>query len=406
MTVAEASERERVLILDDDVLVGKVILAHVTAIGHDGRFTADPEEFLEWQRTWHPTRVIVDLVMELMDGIEVLNRLARDGSRAAVIISSGMGNRVMDAARRLADADGLVIAGLLSKPYKRADLSALLARSPSEASAHLFPHLDSGPWWTPAEFDTIFRTAVERGDIRAAYQPKVSCVDGTVVGYEALARWTHPDHGVIPPATFVPIAEREGLASLLTDTVLRSSLMWFASLGDTRGQRISVNVSATELSEPALDSRLLAACEDIGVAPDRVILEVTETSAMEDPVVSLQLLTRLRLKGFKVSLDDFGTGYSSMLQLARLPFSELKVDRSFVMSAARSNESRIVVRSIVDLGHALGMECTAEGVEDAEVLDLLDELGCDFAQGYYIARPMFPEALDRWMDSRAATVAH
>jgi EAL domain-containing protein (putative c-di-GMP-specific phosphodiesterase class I) len=117
---------------------------------------------------------------------------------------------------------------------------------------------------------------------------------------------------------------------------------------------------------------------------------------MADPARSLQLLTRLRLEGFQLSLDDFGTGYSSMLQLARLPFSELKVDRSFVTTAATSDESVIVVRSIIDLGHALGMQLTAEGVEDAWVLALLTDLGCDYAQGFYIAQPMFPDALDAW----------
>ncbi len=133
--------------------------------------------------------------------------------------------------------------------------------------------------------------------------------------------------------------------------------------------------------------------------PANVILELTETSAMEDPVRSLQLLTRLRLVGFHLSLDDFGTGYSSMLQLARLPFTELKVDHSFVTTAATSEESAIVVRSIIDLGHALDMHLTAEGVEDAKVMALLTELGCDFAQGYHIARPMPPEELDSWADA-------
>lgn len=395
--MAPASSIERVLILDDDTLVGRVILSHVTAIGHEGRFTDDPLEFLELQREWKPTRVIVDLVMEKMDGIEVLNRLAADGCTAAVIISSGMGSRVMDAARRLADANGLTIAGLLSKPYTRVDLGSLLASAPEETPTHEFPHLDSGPWWTPAEFSSVFRKALDERDIRVAYQPKVSCTTGTVVGYEALARWTHKDHGTIPPSTFVPLAERAGLVGLLTDRVLEEALTWFGGLADTADQRISVNISASELSEVALDRRLLDACRNAGTAPDRVILEVTETSAMDDPVVSLQLLTRLRLEGFRVSLDDFGTGYSSMLQLARMPFSEVKVDRSFVMNARTSDESVIVIRSIVDLAHALGMQCTAEGVEDAEVLQLLDELGCDHAQGYHIARPMFPAELDSWI---------
>ncbi len=402
MSELDQPRPERVLILDDDVMVGKIILSHVRAIGHEGRFTDDPEEFLRWHSEWRPTRVVVDLVMDKMDGLEVLSELAQAQSQAAVIISSGMGSRVMDAARRLADGKGLTIAGLLPKPYKREDLSALLSQTPAEATAPQQPANAPFPLWTPTEFARAFQEALEEDTIKVAYQPKVSCLDGNVVGYEALARWRHPDHGMVPPDTFVPMAERAGLAGQLTDMVLNDALRWFASIDDADDQRISVNISATELSEPTLDQRLVAACSTQGVSPEKVILELTETSAMEDPELSLHLLTRLRLDGFRLSLDDFGTGYSSMLQLARMPFSELKVDRSFVMNGAESEESMIVVRSIVDLGHALGMQSTAEGVECEEMLDLLHDLGCDFAQGFHIARPMYPEELQEWTGAIAS----
>jgi EAL domain-containing protein (putative c-di-GMP-specific phosphodiesterase class I) len=129
-------------------------------------------------------------------------------------------------------------------------------------------------------------------------------------------------------------------------------------------------------------------CRRAEVNPDQMILELTETSAMEDTVLSLDLLTRLRLKGFQLSIDDFGTGYSSMLQLVRLPFTEIKVDKSFVSNAMTNAEHRTVIKSIVNLGHSLGLHCTAEGLEDAETLAYLNEVGCDLVQGYFIARPM------------------
>lgn len=396
MSESAMTGAERVLILDDDTLVGRVILSHVNAIGHEGRFTDDPQEFLELQRTWKPSRVIVDLVMDKMDGLEVLAHLAEDGCEAAVIISSGMGGRVMGAARRLADAKGLTIAGTLAKPYKRADLSELLLNVPAGAQAPAAQSTAVRPWWGPHEFPEAFSHALEQGHIGVAYQPKVSCREIEVVGFEALVRWTDPDRGVLPPSEFVPMAEAAGMVGLLTDTVMAQALAWFADQPLAATQHISINISAAELSDPVLDQRLVKACRDAGVGTDRVVLELTETSAMEDPVLSLQLLTRLRLDGFRVSLDDFGTGYSSMLQLARMPFSELKLDQSFVMNATTSDEALIVIRSIIDLGHALGMECTAEGVEDAETLDLLRTLGCEYAQGYHIARPMFPEALRTW----------
>ncbi|MDV7392922.1 EAL domain-containing protein, partial [Arthrospira platensis SPKY1] len=148
--------------------------------------------------------------------------------------------------------------------------------------------------------------------------------------------------------------------------------------------------------------RLAQRCLQLQLAPERLILELTETSAMDDPVASLGLITRLRMKGFHLSIDDFGTGFSSMLQLVRLPFSELKVDKSFVMTALQSEESRTVVKSIVDLGRSLGLRTVAEGVETAEVFDFLRKIGCDQAQGYHIARPMTGDATLRWMREHAA----
>lgn len=391
-----ADDPQRVLILDDEPTVGKILLAHVVGLGYDGRFTTDPHEFLALHQEWKPTRVIVDLVMEEMDGLEVLRRLADTDCGASVIISSGMGGRVMDAARRVADAAGLIITGLLPKPYTRAELAALLAHSDRETPRELPVRPLAQPWWQPSQFAHAFQHAIDEGHIQAAFQPKIDCHAGDVVGYEALARWDNPEHGVLAPSMFVPLAERSGVVGMLTDAMLDLSLTWLAEQVFEAPRSLSLNISASELSEPQLDQRILRACTRTGVDPTQVILELTETSAMEDPVLSLELLTRLRIEGFRVSLDDFGTGYSSMVQLARMPFSEVKIDRSFVMNAATNQESGIVIRSVVDLAHALGMQCTAEGVEDEYTMRLLQDLRCDYAQGYFIAAPMVAADLAMW----------
>jgi len=156
------------------------------------------------------------------------------------------------------------------------------------------------------------------------------------------------------------------------------------------------------LRDQALVERIVDRCAARHIAPERLIFELTETSAMEDPIASLDLLTRLRMKGFQLSIDDFGTGYSSMLQLVRLPFSEIKVDKSFVMTANRSAESRTVVRSIIELGHSLGLRATAEGVEDADTLAYLKSLACDLAQGFLIARPMSGADACKWNPARGS----
>ena len=393
---------ERVLIIDDDPMVGRTTLAHVVASGHEGRVTGDAGEFMSICREWKPTFVIVDLVMEGADGLEVLKRLAAAGCTSTVIIASGQDGRVLDAARRLAEERGLSFGGILAKPYRRGQLAELLSRPPASREADSSPPLGTERPWAAGEFAEAFRDGLTSGAITVVFQPKVSCGDGRVVGFEALARWAHPERGDVPPATFVPMAESAGLVGLLTDRVMTQALEWFASDRYREGKSLAINLSAAGFPYPELDTRLLRACRLAGVPTEQVIIEVTETSAMQDPVLSLQFLTRLRLQGFDLSLDDFGTGYSSMAQLARLPFSEIKVDRSFVTNAATSKESAIVIRSIVDLGHALGMECTAEGVESQEVLSLLKEMGCDRAQGYYIARPMVPDDLDVWLQSAPA----
>jgi EAL domain-containing protein (putative c-di-GMP-specific phosphodiesterase class I)/FixJ family two-component response regulator len=388
--------KERVLIIDDDPDVGRLLEMQVKATGREVRLTDDPEAFLAIHREWKPDFVVIDLVMPKMDGLDVLTHLSHDHCTASVVISSGMGGRVMDAARRFADANGLKIAGVLGKPHTQAELRAVFERDASPLAKKAAESAPAPTSWRAAEFQSDFRAAVTGDQVSVAYQPKVDCKTGAVVGYEALARWTHPARGSISPDEFVPLAERFGLVSLLTERVMGEALRWFAGREHAEGVSIAINISAGEFDEPALDKRFVSACAEAGVDPGNVILEMTETSAMAEPARSLQLLTRLRLEGFHLSLDDFGTGYSSMLQLARLPFSELKVDRSFVMTALTSDESVIVIRSIIDLGHALGMKLTAEGVEDGTVLALLTDLGCDFAQGFHIARPMFPEVLEAW----------
>jgi EAL domain-containing protein (putative c-di-GMP-specific phosphodiesterase class I) len=168
----------------------------------------------------------------------------------------------------------------------------------------------------------------------------------------------------------------------------------------SRRARSSVNISAKSLANLDLVDVLSELCGRFRVAPGRIVLEVTESSAMVDPILSLDLMTRFRVKGFHLSIDDFGTGYSSMVQLVRLPFFEIKVDKSFVMRSQHSNEARAVIKSIIDLGHSLGLLVTAEGIEDLRTFDNLKNLGCDLAQEYFIARPMSGAAMCAWTASR------
>jgi EAL domain-containing protein (putative c-di-GMP-specific phosphodiesterase class I) len=398
--VNKSTPRGRVLIIDDDHLVGTMIVAHARAAGFEAKITGDPEEFYTLAKDWVPTFVVVDLVMGEVDGLTVLKRLAATRSGAVVVIASGMGSKILDSARQFAAASGLAYGGVLHKPFRRTDVAAVLnagAHTPEATE----PTLDVVDSWDKPTFERELRDALAGDLLKVVFQPKVACLDGSVAGYEALVRWHHPTLGLIPPNAFIPRAESFGLIGLVTDSVTSTALAWFARSRFDTSERLAINISASELTGTDLDKRLKAACSLANMPPERVILEVTETSAIADKTESLEVLTRLRLDGFHLSIDDFGTGYSSMTQLSNMPFSEVKIDRSFVKNLGESLPSDVMVKSMLQLGQGLGLECTAEGVETATALAALTEMGCDFAQGYHIAYPMDEAALEKWLADRA-----
>jgi EAL domain-containing protein (putative c-di-GMP-specific phosphodiesterase class I) len=387
----------RLLILDDDPMIGTTIQVIAEAWGAAACLTTEPEAFFSALADWKPTHVCTDLSMPTMDGLQVLAELAKRGCTAQIIVSSGVGQRVLDAAARSGAEQGLQMGGVLPKPFTPADLRRLLQ---SEAPPVTVP----APLLTERGFHPdrqALETALARREFIVAYQPKVNCANGQLAGLEALVRWQHPVHGVIAPDRFIPLAEEVDCIDALTLQVLDLALGWFmpwhGACPERENLTLSVNLSARSLASPSLVAELHHRCQAAGLPPSRLVLELTETAAMDNPVLALELLTRLRVQGFQLSIDDFGTGYSSMVQLVRLPFSEVKVDRSFVMTAARSEESRAVIRSVIGLGHSLGLRVTAEGVEDDVALNYLREAGCDQAQGYFIGRPMLAADLETWV---------
>jgi len=408
----------RLLILDDDPLIGQTITAIAALAGLETRYTPHPEEFFRALEEWNPTHIALDLLMPEMDGVQVIQRLALHRCGAAIIITSGVGARVLDAAGRLAAEHGLNIVGVVPKPFTPARLRQLLLSEvpgPPASSEHGGAQKQTP---APAAAPSVeeLRSAILSGAIVPYFQPKVVCATGALAGFEVLARWRHPEQGLIPPARFIPLAEASGLIDELTLHVTDHALRWFAlscvagngagsetsSAAPGAGVQLAVNISARTLSNTVLFDQIRERCLQLGIAAERLSFELTESSAMDDPIASLDLLTRLRMQGFHLALDDFGTGFSSMLQLVRLPFSEIKIDKSFVMTAMQSQESRTVTRFIVDLGRSLGLRCTAEGVEDLRVLDYLQTIGCDLAQGHAIAPPMPADAALHWMQQRVS----
>jgi diguanylate cyclase (GGDEF)-like protein/PAS domain S-box-containing protein len=245
------------------------------------------------------------------------------------------------------------------------------------------------------------RAAIEDGKLSVRYQPKVSADTGRTIGVEVLVRWSHPEHGDVPPDEFIPIAEQSGLIRPLTLWVLETAV---SQCADWRRKGVdvglSVNVSARNLLEKRLPETLTRLLHATGLPPERLCLEITESVIMDDPRKALEVLTEIAGLGVEISVDDFGTGYSSLGYLKKLPATEIKIDKSFVLEMDRNPDDATIVRSTIDLAHNLGLKVVAEGVERPEVWETLKELGCDYGQGYLFGFPMSPDDFARWHHTR------
>ena len=245
------------------------------------------------------------------------------------------------------------------------------------------------------------RQGIADGQIVLHYQPKLALPDVRLVGVEALARWEHPTRGLLGPAEFIPVAESTGLIVPLTLSVLQTAITQLAEWRRAGHEfTIAVNLSPRCLAEPDLTGKVLALLGAHNVPGHCLELEITEDTLAHDPDRALATLTALHVAGIQISIDDFGTGYSSMAYLRRLPVSELKVDRSFVMGMLRAADDKVLVRSLVELGHNLGLTVVAEGVEDQATLDALSAVGCDVVQGFHLGRPMTAAGFQQWMHRR------
>ncbi|MEX5720859.1 putative bifunctional diguanylate cyclase/phosphodiesterase [Geodermatophilus maliterrae] len=279
---------------------------------------------------------------------------------------------------------------------QRADVAMYVAK---QRNLGVFPYDPSLDTHSPERLSLLgdLRRALHDDELFLQYQPKVSLSTGEVCGAEALLRWAHPDRGLVPPDAFVPLAENTGLIGPLTRRVLDLALAQVRRWAEQgRPLQISVNLSARNLLDDRLDTTVAGLLAEHGVAPQLLKLEVTESAIMADPARAAELLRRLHARGIAIAIDDFGAGYTSLGQLKNLPVSELKVDRSFVTTMQSDSSDSLIVRSVIELSHNLGLSAVAEGVEDAETLDSLTAYSCDVAQGYHLSRPMAADAFDAW----------
>ena len=383
-----------VLLVDDDYIMHHVTKLMLLDLGiHQVKTALSGKSALEIlnQTQCNVDVVICDLNMPGMDGVEFTRHLSRLKYPGSLILSSGEGIRILKTVEKLAIEHELQVLGVLEKPIKPNELLRLLSvLEEAQTEATL---LRSRKF---SEKELI--QAIEGGELDAYFQPKVDVKTQQVIGVEALARWNHPVEGTVNPYDFIPLMEEHGLIFELTQAVCKKALQ-HATLWKAQGFNldIAINISVDALKDLEWPDTVADQIESAGLQPSTITFEITESQLIEEIVVALDILSRLSLKQFKLSIDDFGTGYSSMEQLQRIPFSELKIDRAFVRGASEDASARAILESSVLLARKLDMKVVAEGVETEEDWNLVDELGCDQVQGYYVARPMPADQFCNWM---------
>ena len=389
-----------VYLIDDEAEMVELLSEVISLIGFETEGFTQASVFFEQVKVFATGSILIlDLNMPGMDGIEVMRRLAGMLNPPALILVSGHDAGVLHSAEKLCEAHKLELIASLGKPLPLDIVRSLLRK-------YMNRSLEDNSKVINSNFVNInpheIESAINNDELVMHFQPQIAVATGMTLGVEALVRWQHPVHGLIYPNSFINIAEQNGLIGLLTQWVIKSVVNqekeWL-----TKGLTItvSVNISAENITSLALPEQLSKLLEDNKLDPTRLILEVTESALMGELVTSLDILTRLRLKGLQLSIDDFGTGYSSLSQLHKVPFTELKVDQSFVGKISVDDEARAIVKTCIMLGHELNMKVVAEGVEDEETLEHLRIMGCDVAQGYFISRPIPEDELLSWLRSRS-----
>ena len=382
-----------ILVLDDEPFMLKLLARLLTNLGFTNVATCDNglTALEQVDDPAHaPQLILCDLNMPGMDGIEFVRRLVEHGYTGSLILVSGEDERILQSARTLVHAHHIEVLGSLQKPVQPQALFQLVEQwvPPAQAAQHL-----QGKGYGAQRL----AQAIEAGELVNHYQPKVSVSTGDMVGVETLVRWRHPQDGMVYPDQFIGLAEDHGLIDALTQAVLAQALSDSAAWALQGCKlKVAVNVSMANLTALEFPEQITSAAAAAEVPPQSIILEVTESQLMKDLRAPLEILTRLRLRRFRLSIDDFGTGHSSLAQLRDVPFDELKIDQSFVHGAHHNETLRAIFFASLGLAKELGMEVVAEGVEDAADWAFLQKTECDLAQGYLIARPMPADQILAW----------
>jgi len=365
--------------------------------------------------------LLKQVAFRLRNQLHVDDTVARlGGDEFAIVLTSAFdANAVAMTARRILNSlqqpfvvEGQVLEvgasiGIALYPQHGADARTLMRRADvamyatkQSNAGFTFHERDEPESRVPDQLSLVveMRTAIERDEFELYYQPKRHLHSGLITRVEVLIRWNHPRRGLLMPVSFVPIAERTGLIKPMTDWILDKAMKQCREWQDAGAPiHVAVNVSAKSLLEETLPSKVQSMLDKWNIDPRFLKIEITESSIMADPAHALAIMSMLQSMGVRLSVDDFGTGYSSLTHLRELPIDEIKIDKSFVTGMITSEADAAIVRTVIDLAHNLGKQVCAEGVEDAETMHKLEEMGCDLAQGYFISRPVPAATLMTWL---------
>jgi EAL domain-containing protein (putative c-di-GMP-specific phosphodiesterase class I) len=395
MTTSSVVLNKKVAVIDDNEELCALLKMFLQDKGYDVTVYSTSELFLS-----HVTNnphlfdlILLDLFMPDPDGIRVIRALAEQHFPGSILLMSGEDQGVLRAALELAKAQHLCGLSSIAKPFSldvmASRVDELLSRNVSQSTPKYA--------WNPEPSDVL--NAIQSRQFDLYYQPKIQLEQLTTCGFEALLRWKHPQHGLIMPDRFIQMVETScHLMQALTEEVIRiaiEQLVVWKEQGKT--VVLSINVSMLNLVRLDFPEFLQNLLLERQLTTSQLQLEVTETALMNEVATSLDILLRLKMKGFCLSIDDFGTGYSSLAQLHRIPFSELKIDRSFVMTMHSCSESRAIVDTCIKLGKRLGLKVVAEGVETEAILHTLIEMGCDIGQGYFCSKAVPSSETKLWL---------
>ena len=391
------------IVLDDESRIANFIAVLARERGWTADIAGNDKEFQALYNAKIPDAIMLDLQLGSSDGIEEMRFLREVHYSGVIALMSGFDSRVLASAQQVGRSFGLRIASVLEKPARASRIREVLEEIENRLT-HATPMV-SGRTGFPAGRETenilpdAVANALRNGEMELHLQPILNAKDHSVVQLEGLIRWRHPTYGMVLPDQFIPIAERDqSVIDGVTSWVIETALNQYRRLA-TSGFTIPIAVNLSGMNLHSLDfpDRLAALVASANLPPSALALEITESVAMHGSSAIIDVLTRLRLKGFQLAIDDLGTGYSTLKALRQIPFSEIKIDKSFIADVLQSKESRAIVTSIIDLAGRMNLICVAEGVESGDIATLLTNLGIDRLQGYFYSRPVPFDNLAEWL---------